>query len=114
MLLFAVQTINQTQEMVGSLSYIDPSLTQNVNNNMLVLASLMIVSYFGFVILSYIYSLVFTHRVSGPIVAICDVIEQMKNGNYSVARNLRGSDELHAIMDKLRELGDTLEKKSKA
>ena len=50
-------------------------------------------------------------RIGGASVALIDVIEQFKLGNYSHSRELRAGDELQAVMDQLKELGSKLKDK---
>lgn len=53
-------------------------------------------------------------RVGNASIAIIDVLEQYKNGNYRHTRELRDGDELEPIMQAVRELGESLrEKKAK-
>ena len=61
----------------------------------------------GFVVfLTYagLLILVMSHRVSGPMIAIVDTIEQLIKGNYGYKRPLRHGDELMPIQEHLHEL----------
>ena len=62
----------------------------------------------GYVTFTFIYALVLTHRVSGPIMSIVAFIDELKKGNYGYARNLRRGDELVPIMSRLQELARVL------
>lgn len=59
------------------------------------------------------FFVIFAQKIGGPMVAICAVIEQLKTGNYEITRELRPGDELNPIMDKLKELGKTLNEQKK-
>ncbi len=48
--------------------------------------------------------LVMSHRVSGPMIAIVDTIDQLIKGNYGYKRPLRHGDELVPIQEHLQEL----------
>lgn len=69
----------------------------------------------GFLMLSImgavIFGIIVSHRIAGPMFAILKVIDQLKSGDYKIARKLRPSDELVPIMDSLHELATSLEKK---
>jgi len=52
--------------------------------------------------------LVMSHRVSGPMIAIVDMIEQLIKGNYGYKRPLRQGDELVPIQEHLQELSVSL------
>jgi len=47
-------------------------------------------------------------RVGNASIAIIDVLEQYKSGNYKHTRELRDGDELEPIMEAVRTLGDSL------
>ena len=55
--------------------------------------------------------LVMSHRVSGPMIAIVDTIEQLIKGNYGYKRALRHGDELIPIQEHLQELSVRLKVK---
>lgn len=68
-------------------------------------------SFAAFALIVLVYSIVISHRIVGPTVAICAYIEELKKGNLDAKRTLRKYDELHPIMDALQELA--LKMKSK-
>ncbi len=55
--------------------------------------------------------LLMSHRVSGPMIAIVDTIEQLIKGNYGYKRPLRHGDELIPIQEHLQELSVRLKVK---
>ena len=52
-------------------------------------------------------------RVGNASIAIIDVLEQYKNGNYKHTRELRDGDELEPIMEAVRNLGNSLRESKK-
>ena len=62
-----------------------------------------------FIIFSFFFALVVSHRIAGPQVAIKAYIDALKEGNYDYERNLRLKDELDEIMTALRELKPVME-----
>jgi signal transduction histidine kinase len=64
-----------------------------------------------FILFSFGFALITSHRIAGPQVAIKAVIEDMKEGNYEPKRNLRPSDELQEVMIAVKELAEILNTK---
>lgn len=64
-----------------------------------------------FALIVLVYSIVISHRIVGPTVAICAYIEELKKGNLDAKRTLRKYDELHPIMDSLQEFALMLKSK---
>jgi nitrogen fixation/metabolism regulation signal transduction histidine kinase len=58
------------------------------------------------------YSIIITHRIAGPQVAILAYISELRNGNLDAKRTLRKYDELHPIMDALQDFAEDLKTKS--
>lgn len=83
-----------------------------VNELMFEVVEISLLGFLGFIIFSFIFALVISHRIAGPVVAITAYIEQLKQGNYDYNRNLRPNDELTEIMDGLQELSAVLKQKS--
>lgn len=65
----------------------------------------------AFAVSSFIFALMVSHRIAGPIVAITALIDELKKGNYDYGRKLRPNDELTLIMDGLHELRTVLKEK---
>lgn len=59
-----------------------------------------------------ILSVRFSHRVSGPMVAISRLVENLIQGHYDQRVTLRQSDEFHQLAHRLNELAEALEKKN--
>ena len=75
------------------------------------IAQISMVGFVGFAMASFIFAMMVSHRIAGPIVAITAFIDELKNGNYEYGRQLRPNDELTLIMDGLHELRATLQEK---
>ena len=75
------------------------------------IAQISMVGFVAFAISSFIFALLVSHRIAGPILAITAYIEELKKGNYSYGRNLRPNDELIQIMNGLHELNAILKDK---
>ncbi len=60
------------------------------------------------VVYACLLMLLVTHRVTGPVVAILDIIKQFSKGNFSYRRPLRNNDELVPIHEQLQELSESL------
>jgi len=73
------------------------------------------ISLLGFVIFamaSFIFALMVSHRIAGPMLAITAYINEIKKGNFDYGRRLRPNDELTLIMDSLHELNDALKEQT--
>tara|TARA_R110001592_G_scaffold274069_1_gene541020 strand:+ start:237 stop:695 length:459 start_codon:yes stop_codon:yes gene_type:complete len=61
-----------------------------------------------FILFSFGFALITSHRIAGPQVAIKAVIEDMKVGDYESKRMLRPNDELQEVMISVKELAKIL------
>jgi HAMP domain-containing protein len=61
-----------------------------------------------FVLFSFGFALLTSHRISGPQVAIKAVIDDIKAGRYDSERELRPNDELQEVMQAVKELAVVL------
>ena len=78
------------------------------------IAQISMLGFVAFAMASFIFALMVSHRIAGPIVAITAYIEEMKKGNFEYGRRLRPNDELTLIMDELHELNAALREKQVA
>lgn len=76
-----------------------------------VIAQVSMLGFVAFAVASFVFALMVSHRIAGPLVAITAYIEELKKGNYDYGRKLRPSDELTLIMDGLHELTAVLKSK---
>lgn len=90
----------------------DAELAATAQNRLLTISLLFFACFLGFVLCTVAYVALLSHRVGGPIVAIRQVIGELKKGNYDVRRKLRQNDELIPIMTELHELGQSLKSKN--
>ncbi|MBQ76695.1 MAG: hypothetical protein CMQ20_16950 [Gammaproteobacteria bacterium] len=79
-----------------------------ISAEMFFIAQASLVGFVAFAISSFVFALMVSHRIAGPVVAITAVINALKKGNYNYGRKLRPNDELTLIMDNLHELKDVL------
>jgi len=70
-----------------------------------------LVGFSSYVLFSFLLAFVVSHRVSGPMVALTDIIRQFRDGNYGYRRPLRHKDELTQVHTELMELGDALQER---
>ena len=82
-----------------------------ISEEMFVVAQISLLGFVAFAIASFIFALMVSHRIAGPIVAVTAFIDELKKGNYSYGRKLRPSDELKSVMDNLHELQSELRDK---
>ena len=79
-----------------------------ISEQMFFIAQTSLVGFVAFATVSFIFALMISHRIAGPVVAIIDFINELKKGNYSYGRRLRPYDELTLIMNNLHELKTVL------
>jgi hypothetical protein len=79
-----------------------------ISEQMFFIAQISLVGFVAFAITSFIFALMISHRIAGPVLAITAYIGELKKGNYGYERNLRPSDELTLIMDELHALNVVL------
>jgi signal transduction histidine kinase len=111
----------------GSAIFYKMSVVRNIMNNSIAtdfsaqtqiseqtfqMAQISLLGFVVFAIASFIFALMVSHRIAGPIVAITAYIDEMKKGNYTYGRNLRPNDELTLVMDNLQELNTILREQS--
>ncbi len=75
------------------------------------IAQISMLGFVAFAMASFVFALLVSHRIAGPILAITAYIGEMKKGNYDYGRKLRPNDELSLIMDELHSLNATLKEK---
>lgn len=62
-------------------------------------------------LVSFIISVTFSARITGPMVAVNRMIDELMAGNYAKRMNLREGDEFHDLAIRLNELAAKLESK---
>lgn len=103
-----LRTLSETISRSGALDIKAQTL---LNDLIFDITWISLASFAAFALIVLVYSIVISHRIVGPTVAICAYIEELKKGNLDAKRTLRKYDELHPIMDALQDLA--LKMKSK-
>jgi len=62
----------------------------------------------------FVWWIIFSHRIYGPIIPIRRHIQSLVDGNYSSHISMRAGDHLKEVVDDLNRLAEVLENKSKA
>lgn len=86
----------------------DFSAQSDITALMFQVAQISMLGFMAFSIISFIFALMISHRIAGPMLAINAFIDEMKKGNYDYGRKLRPNDELMPIMNNLHQLNATL------
>jgi nitrate/nitrite-specific signal transduction histidine kinase len=103
-----LRTLSETISRSGSLDIKSQTL---LNNLIFEMTWISLLTFVAFALIVLVYSIVISHRIVGPTVAICAYIEELKKGNLDARRTLRKYDELHPIMDALQEFALLLKSK---
>jgi len=82
----------------------DFSAQSKISEQMFLIAQISLMGFVAFAVASFIFALLVSHRIAGPVVAITAFIDELKKGNYHYGRKLRPNDELTLIMDNLHQL----------
>jgi len=104
----------QIQDVMNNSLPTDFSAQSTITEITFQIAQISMVGFVAFAIASFVFALMVSHRIAGPIVAITAYIEEMIKGNYEYGRKLRPDDELTLIMDGLHELNAVLKDKHSA
>ena len=89
----------------------DFTAQSRISEHMFHIAQISLVGFVAFAIASFIFALMVSHRIAGPVVAITAYVEELRKGNFDYGRNLRPGDELTIIMDALHDLKESLKNK---
>lgn len=98
--------------MMNTVMLTDFSTQSQINSLMFEVAGITLVGFVLFAMASFIFALMVSHRIAGPVLAILNYIDELKMGNYDFGRSLRPNDELTLIMDSLHELAPVLKEKA--
>ena len=104
--------IMQVRALMNTALLTDFTTQSQINSLMFEVAGITLVGFVLFAIASFIFALMVSHRIAGPMVAILAFINELKIGNYDYRRSLRPYDELTAIMDALHDLAPVLREKT--
>ena len=100
--------LDAVQAIMNSGANIDYQTQSQINEMLLESVQMSLIGFGVFILFSFLFALVVSHRIAGPQMAIVAYIEELKKGNYDYKRNLRPHDELSEIMDSLKELAPIL------
>ena len=100
------------QDIMNDASEMEFSMIARMNEIMFEIVQISLGGFAAFVIFSFVFALVISHRIAGPVVAIKAFIDELKKGNYDYPRRLRPRDELVDVMDALHELAPILKEKT--
>lgn len=91
---------------------IDALIQQQLHNIYTDVTKITLIGFASYVAFTFVYAMLLTHRVSGPMISIVAFIDELKKGNYGFERKLRRGDELVPISTSLHELAELLLRKS--
>ncbi len=111
--LLVTNKLGEAQELINDTPLMDFQTQSQVNDIMFVCVQYSLFGFLTFVLFSFFFALLVSHRIAGPQVAIQAYIAALKEGNYDYQRNLRPHDELNDIMDALKDLRPTLMERDK-
>lgn len=107
-----LQSIEDAKLAISSISAINHSQQYVINTHLTEIVKKSFVVFFTYAVFSVMFSIVVSHRIAGPTLVINRMIRDLIEGKYNFNRNLRKSDELHSIMENLKELEATLRNKA--
>ena len=111
---FVLQQIAEVQNLMNNNPLMDFQIQSRVNELMLQCVEFSLLGFAVFILFSFSFALLMSHRIAGPQVAIKAYIDALKRGDYNYPRNLRPNDELTEIMTALKELAPILKERDKA
>lgn len=77
------------------------------------LVHLGLISFLSAFIITFFSTIIITHRFFGPTISIDRYIDSLINKKFDASLNLRNTDEMHEIANKLLTLGSELKKEQK-
>lgn len=89
-------------------SNVDFATNSQINATLGDLSQFTWIIFFISAVFAVLFSIIVSHRIAGPMTAICRFIDEMIEGNYDYNRVLRPYDELLPIMDRLQKLAGKL------
>ena len=105
---FKLKTLSEAVSKSGALDIKSQAL---LNDLIFDVTWISLASFAAFSVIIFVYSIIISHRIVGPTVAICAYIDELKKGNLDAKRTLRKYDELHPIMDSLQDFALQLKTK---
>lgn len=106
--------LGQIDTLLDKTPIIDVITQTQMNQIFADIATIFMTGFAGFILYASILIMVVSHRVTGPMIAIVDIIEQLIEGNYGYKRPIRNHDELAPVQENLLVLSQTLLEKRSA
>ena len=111
--LAVLQITSGVEDLMNNNPIMDFRVQGQINDLMLQCVQASLLGFGIYILFSFVFALVVSHRIAGPQVAIGAYIEALKQGDYDYQRNLRPRDELNDIMDALKALAPILKARDK-
>lgn len=111
---FVKYTNDQIQLLMNNEVLVDFETQIQINDLMMECFQVTLLGLVVFIIFSFGFALMMSHRIAGPQVAILAYIDALKDRNYDYTRSLRSKDELTEVMAALKELGPLLKERDQA
>lgn len=102
--LIVLNQLDEVQALMNNVTSVDYQTQIRVNEMLLESLQMSFAAFAIFIVFSFIFAVIVSHRIAGPQLAILAYISQLKEGNYEQKRGLRTHDELTEIMDALENL----------
>lgn len=108
---FAFVKLGQVRDLINQNPEMSFAVQIKVNDAIFEVVQATLAGFVFYIIFASVFTLIMSHRIAGPVVAITAFIEQLKEGNYEYTRTLRKRDELNEVMDGLKELAVVMKQK---
>lgn len=106
--------IYRVRRLVGDLvaNYtVDPSALEHLDAAVILAVVITVIVAVIFAVANFFAIVMLTHRLIGPSVPMKNLVDQLRQGNYSARAGLRKGDEFQELMLALNDLAADLEKK---
>jgi HAMP domain-containing protein len=109
--MFVKAFTEQYQHVMGIFNVVDPNLKWELVTNDVFYTNAIHIGLLFVTFIAVLFTVVFrlTHRYHGPIVSINRFLDAIVEGDYSKRCKIREKDELHALVEKLNEMAETLQ-----
>lgn len=112
MIVMIYAKMEKIQRAISEITPVQFAVQELVNRTILEIILVTVLIFIFFALVVFAYSIIISHRIAGPVLAIERYIQEIKAGNYEPGRPLRKYDELQPIMTALQDLALTLKSKS--
>jgi len=110
---FTFNNVNEVTQLMNMNPIMDFSTQNRVNDLMFQIVQVCLAGFVLYMIFSFLFALVISHRIAGPVVAIVAYIRALQEGDYDYQRNLRPGDEFKEIMDELHKLKPIMQERER-